>query len=71
MATITIDNEEEYEAALLVVAAYFENEPEPNTPHAERFSQLVSMIEAYEAIHFPNEAPDAAEAIKFRKDQAS
>ncbi len=45
--------ESEYEAALSAVCGYFDQEPEPGTPEGDRFELLVSLIEAYEAIHFP------------------
>lgn len=45
--------ESEYQAALRAVCACFDQEPEPGTPEGDRFELLVSMIEAYEAMHFP------------------
>ena len=30
---------------------------------------LVTLIEAYERVHFPIEAPEPAEAVKFRMEQ--
>ncbi|MBF1165187.1 MAG: transcriptional regulator, partial [Dechloromonas agitata] len=50
--------------------AYFENEPEPGTPEGDRFEVLVTLVEAYEAKHFPIDLPDPVEAIKFRMEQA-
>lgn len=60
----------DYKAALREVAPYFENEPEPGTPEGDWFEVMVTLIEAYEAKHFPIDLPDPVEAIKFRMDQA-
>jgi HTH-type transcriptional regulator/antitoxin HigA len=60
----------DYKAALREVSAYFDNEPEPRTPEGERFEVLLTLVEAYEAKHFPVELPDPVEAIKFRMEQA-
>lgn len=38
----------EYRAALAQVAAYFENEPDPESVDGERFQILLRQIEAYE-----------------------
>ncbi len=35
----------------------------------ERLDILVTLVQAYEARHFPIEAPDPVEAIKFRMEQ--
>lgn len=39
------------------------------SPDGERLDVLVTLIEAYEARHFPMDLPDAVEAIKFRMEQ--
>jgi HTH-type transcriptional regulator / antitoxin HigA len=39
------------------------------SPDGERLDILVTLIEAYEARHFPMDLPDAVDAIKFRMDQ--
>ena len=59
----------DYRAALAEVSPRFDNEPEPGTPEGDRFDVLVTLIEAYERKHFPIEAPDPIEAIKFRMEQ--
>ena len=59
----------DYRAALAEVSPMFDNEPEPGTPEGDRFDVLVTLIEAYERKHFPIEAPDPIEAIKFRMEQ--
>lgn len=40
-----------------------------DTPEGERLDVLVTLIEAYEAKHYPMELPDPVEAIKFRMEQ--
>jgi HTH-type transcriptional regulator/antitoxin HigA len=39
--------------ALAEIAPYFDNQPEPGTPEADRFDVLAELIEAYEDKHFP------------------
>jgi HTH-type transcriptional regulator/antitoxin HigA len=65
-----IHTDADYKAALHEVSAYFDNEPEPGTLEGDRFDVLVTLVEAYEAKHFPIELPDPVEAIKFRMEQA-
>ena len=60
----------DYRAALREISAYFNNEPEPGTPDGDRFEVLLTLVEAYEAKHFPVDLPDPVEAIKFRMEQA-
>ncbi|WP_447411768.1 helix-turn-helix domain-containing protein, partial [Clostridium perfringens] len=40
-----------------------------NTPEGDRLDVLVTLVEAYEAKHFPVDLPDPVEAIKFRMEQ--
>ena len=51
------------------LSAYFDNEPEPGSDEGDRFEILATLVEAYEARHFPIEAPDPVEAIRFRMEQ--
>ena len=64
-----IHTEADYKAALREVSAYIDNEPEPDTLDGVRLEILLSLVEAYEAKHFPIDLPDAVEAIKFRIEQ--
>jgi HTH-type transcriptional regulator / antitoxin HigA len=61
-----IRNEADYDWALAEIERYFESEPRRGTADAERFDILASLIDAYEARHWPVEPPDAVEAIKYR-----
>ncbi|MFN7064508.1 helix-turn-helix domain-containing protein, partial [Proteus mirabilis] len=38
---------------------------EPDTVEGEKLDILVTLVEAYEAKHFPMDLPDPVEAIKF------
>ena len=64
-----IRTEEDYQAALREVSAYFDNEPAPGTTDGDRFEILLTLVEAYEAKHYPIDLPDPVEAIKFRMEQ--
>lgn len=65
-----LHSESDYDAALKEIEAYFEHEPEPGTPEADRFELLALVIADYEAKHWPIDPPDPVEAIKFRMEQA-
>jgi HTH-type transcriptional regulator / antitoxin HigA len=60
----------DYKTALCELSAYFDNEPTPGTPEGDRFEIMLTLVEAYEAKHFPMDLPDAVEAIRFRMEQA-
>lgn len=64
-----IRTESDYKAALRELSAYFDNEPTPGSEDGDRFEIIATLIEAYEAKHFPIEAPDPIEAIRFRMEQ--
>lgn len=42
---------------------------EPNTPEGDELEVLVTLVQAFEEEHYPIEAPDPIEAIKFRMEQ--
>jgi len=64
-----IRTESDYKAALRELSAYFDNEPTPGSEDGDRFEIIATLVEAYEAKHFPIEAPDPIEAIRFRMEQ--
>lgn len=64
-----IRNAKDYKTALRELSAYFDHEPEPGSEEGDRFDILTTLVEAYEAKHFPIEAPDPIEAIRFRMEQ--
>lgn len=61
--------EQDYEAALRAVEPMFDNEPPADTPEGDFFESMCVLINEYENKHFPIEAPDPIEAIKFRMEQ--
>ena len=64
-----IRSEDDYRAAMREISAFFDNEPEPNTPEGDRFDILLTLAESFETKHFPVDLPDPVEAIKFRMEQ--
>ena len=62
--------EADYDAALVEIARYFENPPELGTTEADRFDLLATVIEAYEAKHWPIEPADPVDAIRYRMETA-
>ena len=65
-----IKTKEDYKAALREVSAFFDNEPVPGSAEGDRFEVLLTLVEAYEAKHYPIELSDPVEAIKFQMEQA-
>ena len=59
-------SETDYDSALEEIEQYFENEPKPGTPEADRFDLLALTIEDYERKRWPIEPPDTIEAIRYR-----
>lgn len=41
----------------------------PNTPEGDELEVLATLVSAFEEEHYPIEAPDPIEAIKFRMEQ--
>jgi HTH-type transcriptional regulator / antitoxin HigA len=71
--TITIQpirNNSDYQSALAAVSEAFDNPPLPNSAEGDQFDVLITLIQAYEAKHFPIDLPDPIDAIKFRMEQA-
>ena len=44
-----LHTDDDYERALAEIERYFDKEPEPGTPEADRFDVLAALIAAYEA----------------------
>lgn len=61
-----IRTEAEYDEALKEIERYFENEPKPGTPEADRFDLLALVVEAYERKRWPIEPPESIDAIHSR-----
>lgn len=64
-----IRSEEDYKAMLAIVSELIDRDPDPNSPEGERLEVLGTLIEVYEARHFPMSAPTPIAAIRFRMDQ--
>lgn len=65
-----IRTEADYKAALKEASRLMEHDPEPGTPEGDRLDVLTTLVQAYEAKHYPIDLPDPIEAIKFRMEQA-
>ena len=48
---------------------YFDHEPEPGSPDADRFDSLATLIEAYEAKHHPIPPAEAIDVLRFVMEQ--
>ena len=48
------------------VERLMESDVEPDTPEGDRLEVLVTLVETYEAKHYPMGLPDPIEAIKIR-----
>jgi HTH-type transcriptional regulator/antitoxin HigA len=59
-------SEADYDAALDEIERYFDKEPSPGTPEADRFDLLALVIEDYERKHWPIDPPDTIDAIHYR-----
>jgi HTH-type transcriptional regulator/antitoxin HigA len=59
----------DYRRALRAVSALVDLDPRPTSPEGELLDVLSTLVEAWERKHYPIEAPDAVEAIKFRMEQ--
>ena len=57
-----IKSEADYDAALTVIDRLMG--ATPGTPEGDEFDILVTLVEAYDAAHWPIEAPDPISAIK-------
>ncbi len=62
-----IRTEADHEAALREIERLWG--AEEGTPEGDRLDVLATLVEAYEQAHFPLNAPDPIEAIKFRLEQ--
>lgn len=65
-----IHNERDYQEALQIVSGLVDVDPVVGTPDGDRLEILATLVERYEAEHFPLDLPDPVEAIKFRMEQA-
>lgn len=60
----TLRDEAEYQAALVAVRPYFDDEPAADTPEAANFDALTLLIEDYEARFYPISRADPVSVVK-------
>jgi len=63
-----IKTDADYRAALKEIESLMT--AEADSPEGEKLDVLVTLVEAYEAKHFPLDLPDPVEAIKFEMDRS-
>ena len=62
MSIKPIKNEQDYEAALERIEELFS--AKQNTPEGDELEVLITLVSAYEDVHYKIDAPDPIEAIK-------
>lgn len=62
-----IRNERDHQRALGEIERLWD--APTGTPKGDRLEVLVTLVEAYERVHFPLDPPDPLEAIRFRLEQ--
>ncbi|CAM3937317.1 DNA-binding protein [Bordetella muralis] len=65
----TVHTEADYKSALKIISRLMESDPELGTPDGDLLDVLTTLVQAYEAKHYPIDLPDSVEAIKFRMEQ--
>jgi HTH-type transcriptional regulator/antitoxin HigA len=65
-----IHSHADYKSALKEISILVASDPAPGTSKGDRLDILTTLVQAYENKHFPIEAPDPIEAIKFRMEQS-
>ena len=65
-----IRTESDYLAALREVSVLIDLDPAADDPEGERLDVLGTLVQAFEAKHYPIAPPDPIEAIKFRMEQS-
>ena len=62
-----IRNNSDHESALKRIQALMS--AKPGTEEGDELDVLATLVDAYEARHFPIESPDPIDAVKFRMEQ--
>jgi HTH-type transcriptional regulator / antitoxin HigA len=62
-----IKTQSDYKKALKIIDSLFD--AKPGTPDGDRLDVLTTLVVAYEEKHYPIEAPDPIEAIRFVMEQ--
>ncbi len=71
MEVKAIRDEASYYAALARVSALIDLDPEPDSPDGEALEILGTLVEVYEAKHYPIAPPNPIDAIKFHMEQSN
>ena len=66
-----IRTEQDYRSALRDLSSLIDSDPSPDTSEGERLDVLGTLVQAYEAKHYPIDPPDPIDAIKFRMEQSN
>lgn len=59
-----IRTQDDLDWALAEISPYFDNQPRPGSPEADRFDVLADLIEAYENRHFPMPELEPVDLLK-------
>lgn len=59
-----IQTEQDYKATLREISALMVSDPDLGTPQGDRLEILVTLVQAYEARHFPIVPPGPIDTIK-------
>lgn len=62
-----IHTEDDYEAALTEIERLFD--AEPGTPEADQLDVLATLVQVYEAKHYPISLPDPIDAIEYHMER--
>lgn len=58
-----IHTEQDYKATLREISALMDSDPDLGTPQGDRLEILVTLVQAYEARHFPIVLPDQTSPV--------
>ena len=70
MEVKAIRTDTNYRDALRKVSALIDLDPDRESPEGERLEVIGTLVQAYEAEHYPIGPSDPIEAIRFRMDQS-
>lgn len=70
MEVKAIRNDDTYRATLARLSDLIDLDPVPESAEGEELEILGTLVEAYEAKHYPISLPDPIEAIRFRMEQS-
>lgn len=71
MTDRSIRDDADYQMVRQTVSVLVDADPQRGTADAARLEVLGTLLQTYEARHFPLELPDAVEVIQFHKERNS